>query len=115
MRTLAEVIALFGALGPAEVEGWIARRWVIPERDPEGGYLFREVDVARIRLIRDIRHELRLDEEAVAVVLSLLDQVYGLRRGLAELCAAIGEQPPEVRRAIRVRLRRRAGRWRRAG
>jgi cyanophycinase-like exopeptidase len=38
------------------------------------------------------------------VVLGLLDQIYALRRRLARLQAAIEEQPPELRAALRTRL-----------
>lgn len=84
---------------------WIERRWVRPQHEP-GGYRFTDMDVARVALIRDLRDDLALDEEAVPVVLSLLDQVYGLRHRLRWLGAAIAAQPPEVQEAIRDALRR---------
>ena len=65
---------------------------------------FREVDIARVELILEIRHEFAIDDEAVPVVLDLLDQVYGLRRQLRRLCDALESQPDEVREAIRRAL-----------
>ena len=58
--------------------------------------VFREVDVARVELIREIRHDFAVDDEAVPLVLGLLDQVYELRRHLRRLCDALASQPEEV-------------------
>ncbi len=78
LALLREAIA---DLDPSEVEEWIARRWVRPE-ETEHGYEFEEIDVARIRLIRSLRHELQLDTAVLPVVLSLLDQLHAARRQL---------------------------------
>ncbi len=90
-------------LDRVELTRWIENRWVLPERRG-GSWLFHEVDVARIELIREIRIEHAIDDEALALVLGLLDQVYGLRRQLRRLCDALAAQPPEVREAIRRAL-----------
>ena len=74
-------LRLFAGLQEAELERWIGERWVRPEPASEG-YVFREVDVARVRLIVELRHDLAIDEDALPVVLQLLDQVYALRRRL---------------------------------
>jgi len=86
-----------------ELEHWIAERWVLPERTA-GGYLFHEVDVARIHLIVELRRELLIDEEAMPLVLNLLDQIYALRRRLKSLLAAIDTLPEEMRTTVRARL-----------
>jgi chaperone modulatory protein CbpM len=103
MIDFAAVIALVKGLEEAELRRWIAERWVQPEAAPSG-YVFHEVDVARIRLILELRQELAIGEEALPVVLQLLDQVYGLRRRLRALCQVIDAQPPEIREALRGRL-----------
>jgi chaperone modulatory protein CbpM len=95
-----------GALDPAELTMWIDSGWVRPEGEP-GNWLFHEVDVARVRLIVEIRHDLAIDAEAMPVVLSLLDQLYGLRRELGALCGAIAAQPEATRQAIAAALRKR--------
>ncbi|HEX3498036.1 MAG TPA: chaperone modulator CbpM [Stellaceae bacterium] len=95
-----------GALDAAELTLWIDSGWVRPEGEP-GNWLFHEVDVARVRLIVQIRHDLAIDVEAVPVVLSLLDQLYGLRRELGALCGAIAAQPAATRQAIAAALRAR--------
>jgi chaperone modulatory protein CbpM len=60
--------------------------------------------VARIRLIAELRREFAVDEQAMPVVLHLLDQVYALRRRLRALCGALEGQPPEIRDAVLASL-----------
>lgn len=103
MINLDAVLDLVRGLEEAELRRWIAERWVRPEPASEG-YLFRDVDVARVRLIVELRHDLAIDEEALPVVLRLLDQVYALRRRLRAVYEVVDAQPQEVREAIRIRL-----------
>lgn len=93
------VIRLMGDLADDELRRWIAERWVRPESLAEG-YVFHDVDVARVRLIRELRYDLAIDEEAIPVVLNLLDQIYALRRRLRQLSDVIASQPDEVRASL---------------
>ncbi len=99
MLSLDELLRLVAGLNRGELERWVADGWVLPLRERDE-FRFREIDVARVRLIYEIRYELHLDEDAVPLVLSLLDQVYDLRRELRQLTAAIDTQPEDIRRAI---------------
>ena len=87
----------------ADVHAWIASGWVQPAGAPEN-YLFGDADIARVRLIVELRYELSVEEETLPLVLSLLDQVYGLRRQLSALADAVSQQPDPVRRAIADRM-----------
>ena len=79
---------------------WIDNAWVRPDGEP-GRYLFREIDVARVRLILELRDEMQVNEEALPVVLSLLDQLYALRRQARQLTRAMEQNlPDEVRRNL---------------
>jgi chaperone modulatory protein CbpM len=100
MIGLDELLTLVSGLERGELARWIENRWVLPERRGDT-WLFHEVDVARVELIVQIRHEFAIDEEALPLVLGLLDQVYGLRRQLRRLCDALAAQPAEVQDAIR--------------
>jgi len=106
MIGLDALLRQVAALDAAELALWIDSGWVRPEGEP-GNWLFHEVDVARVRLIVEIRHDLAIDVDAVPVVLSLLDQLYGLRRELSALCGAIAAQPEATRQAIAAALRER--------
>lgn len=104
MMRLAAVIGLFPDLGEAELLTWIERGWVRAERqDPD--WVFEEIDVARVRLIRDFRHDMEVPEETMPLVLSLLDQVYALRGQIRAMARALERQPDDVRAAIMAALR----------
>ena len=100
---LGELLDRVRGLDLRELVQWIENRWVRAEYRG-GTWLFQEVDVARVELIRELRHDFAIADEAVALVLGLLDQVYGLRRQLRRLCDALAAQPAEVQAAIRRTL-----------
>lgn len=101
--TLDELLARHAGLEHHEVRGWIAEGWVRPERAGDT-WNFAAVDVARVELILEIRREFAIAEEGLPLVLSLLDQVYALRRQMGRLCDALATQPPEVQQALRQAL-----------
>ncbi len=82
-----------------DVERWIERNWVRP-RGGSGRYEFGDIDVARVRLILELREELRVDEEALPVVLSLLDQLYEERRRLRRVRDLLHQAGPDQRAAL---------------
>lgn len=99
------VVTEVAGVDPAEVRDWIARGWIAPE-GAAPDWSFAEIDVARVRLVRDLRRDMGVEEDSMNLVLSLLDQVYSLRRCMRLMVDALDEQPEDVRRAILVRLRR---------
>lgn len=107
MIGLDELVRRFGGLERAELTRWIENRWILPEHagapDRER-WQFHEVDIARVELILEIRREFAVDDETMALLLGLLDQVYGLRRQMRRLCDAIDAQPTDIRDAIRRAL-----------
>jgi chaperone modulatory protein CbpM len=83
-----------------EVEQWIGNAWLRAE-GPPGQYRFDEIDVARVRLIRELRYDLGIDDDTLPVVLSLVDQLYAARRQMQKLRHAVEEAAPDdVRQAI---------------
>jgi chaperone modulatory protein CbpM len=94
------VIAQFPELPAPELTDWIARGWVQPEGATTADWVFAEIDVARVRLIFDLRLRMAIDEDALPLVLSLLDQIYGLRGALQAMVRALDDQPASVRAAV---------------
>jgi chaperone modulatory protein CbpM len=94
-----DLLTRFRELERRELTRWVENRWVLPERHAET-WVFHEVDVARVELILGIRRDFAIDEEAMGLVLGLLDQVYGLRRQMRRLCDAVSTQSQEVQDAI---------------
>ncbi len=93
------VVALFPDLPESELHAWVERGWVRPE-GTEPDWIFADIDIARVRLIRDFRHAMDVREETIPLVLSLLDQVYTLRGQMRALARAVQTQPEPVRTAI---------------
>jgi chaperone modulatory protein CbpM len=111
MMQLTAVTALFVDLPAQELTGWIERGWVMPE-PAASGWVFQEIDVARVRLIHDLRRGMDVGEDTIPLVLSLLDQVYELRAQLKTVLRAVEAQPEEVRKAIQGNLFRASERGR---
>ena len=101
---ITAVTALFSDLSQVELVTWVERGWVIPDtagNDPE----FREIDVARVRLIHDLRRFMDIGEDAMPLVLSLLDQVYELRSRMKSMLHVLESQPRDVQAALLGALR----------
>ena len=95
-----DLVRRFAELDAAELARWVENRWVLPDREGET-WLFREVDIARVELILEVQREFSSGDDAMALTLGLLDQVYSLRRQMRRLCQALECQSPEVQEAIR--------------
>jgi len=106
MLTADELTRGIERLTITHVDFFVARRWLIPAQT-EPCLLFAEIDIARAQLLRDLHLDLGLDAEAMPLVLRLLDRMYRMRDDMRRLCAAIAEQPDEVREAILTSLQAR--------
>lgn len=83
---------------------WVREGWIRPAQG-EKGPVFDEVDVARIRLLCDLRKDMALPTDALPVVLTLIDNLHQTRRELRALTSALQDQPDEVRHAVVARLK----------
>ena len=100
MITLQTVCAAIPGLTEAELLRWLDQDWVRPDRHG-GEPAFRDIDMARVRLIAELHLALEVEEPTVPLVLSLLDQLYATRRQLRLVLDAL--EPP-VRAQIAERL-----------
>lgn len=88
MITREVVLQRVRGLDGGTLDIWISAAWVRPAvRD--GAPVFAEIDVARLRLIQELRDELEVNDGAMPVVLSLLDQLHATRAQMLRLCAAL--------------------------
>ncbi|MBY0430784.1 MAG: chaperone modulator CbpM [Rhodospirillales bacterium] len=100
MMTLAEVLTTFH-LDQRDVTGWMEMAWIRPRR-LDDQVVFEDCDVARVQLIIELR-ELAVDDEALPLVLSLLDQLYTARTALHDVREALSHLPePMVSDVMRV-------------
>jgi chaperone modulatory protein CbpM len=102
----AAVLARVRGLDVETLEVWIAQDWVRPRRQG-GSPVFEEIDVARLRLILELRDEMAVGEPAIPVVLSLLDQLHATRGQLQQVINTLqGAGPDERARDVVLRLLR---------
>ncbi len=95
----ASAVATLAGIGDTEVILWIERGWVRP--DPDGSeWVFHDIDVARVRLIRDLRFSMNVSDDTLPLVLSLLDQIYDLRGTIGAVLRALETQPASVQDAV---------------
>ncbi len=99
MMNERDVVATVRRVELHELRLWISEGWIRPVSS-DGGPVFDDLDVARIRLVCDLRTDMSLSDDAVPVVLSLLDQVHGLRRELRILAEAVDTLPADIKLAI---------------
>ncbi len=104
MMTQADMVARFERLEIHVLEQWITVGWLKPKQG-EAGFLFDELDLARTHLLCDLRYDMDLRDEELAMVLSLLDQLHGTRALLRAMAVAVNDQPEAVRDAIMTKVR----------
>jgi chaperone modulatory protein CbpM len=98
-----DVLAHIERISLTRLDAWIQQDCVRP--DPADGELtFSEADLARLRLICTLQDDFDLDDDALSMVLSLIDQLHGVRRALRELVNAVDSQPSDVRAEIARRF-----------
>jgi chaperone modulatory protein CbpM len=98
-----EVVTRVEGMTVARLRAFVAADCLAPaERD--GRLAFAEADLARARLLAELLQDFDLDEDAAALVISLIDQIHGLRRQLRRLGEAVAAEPDEVRARVRARL-----------
>ena len=101
------VVARIERLTLRELRLWVKEGWVRPAQS-ERGPVFDDLDVARLRLLCDLRKDMALPTDVVPTVLTLIDHLHRTRRELRRITEALDEQPTEVRRAVIAAVRRRA-------
>ncbi len=101
-----EVVARVDGLTVTRLRAFVAADCVRPT-EAEGRLAFAEADLARVRLLEELVEDFDLDEDAASLVVSLVDQIHGLRRELRRLGEAIADEHPDIRARITGRLGRR--------
>ena len=60
------------------LSAWVEAEWLVPVASKKT-FQFSEADLARARLIQDLKLDFGVNDEGIAIVLHLLDQLHGLR------------------------------------
>jgi len=98
MARIEQIAAEYG-IAVEEITLWVKEGWVLPRGLPEAPSAceFDSADIARLRLIADLAHDMGIGREALPVVLHLIDQIHALRRRMSRLSAALDAMPEENR------------------
>lgn len=108
------VVARVERLNLRELRIWVREGWVRPAHS-EAGPIFDELDIARIRLLCDLKNDMSLPTDALPVILTLIDRLHQTRRELGALTEALEDQPEVVRRTIVTKFRTLRGNVNEAG
>ena len=68
------------------LDAWVEAEWLVPVSSGKT-FHFSDADLARVRLIRDLKVDFGVNDEGIAIVLHLLDQLHGLRCLLRDIHA----------------------------
>jgi chaperone modulatory protein CbpM len=104
MLSERDLLTRVQSLTVTRLKVWVAQGWIKPAGQPAQSY--SEADLARAALICNLEDELGFDEEDVPVLLSLIDQIHGLRAELKSLLGALDDLPPDLRATVRMRITR---------
>lgn len=99
-----EAIAAVPGLTRPRLLAFVDAAVVMPQQ-VDTRLVFRQVDIARLALLCDLSDDLDLDESAVEVVISLIDQLHAARQSLHAIMRAVSAEPAEVRTRIGTSLR----------
>ena len=94
-----QVITTVDRLTRSRLTTYVKHEFLCPAQS-ENGPVFTAADLARAELICDLDEEFGLRDEAMGVVLSLIDQLHGVRGELRRVMAAIESQPEDLRKRI---------------
>lgn len=99
MLTETDVLARISGLSKKRLRVCVSRAWVTPASGKSGA-MFDEIDLARLRLISELRDNLGVNDDAVPIILSLIDQLNDAHRRLRTIDRAVRRQGPDMSEKI---------------
>lgn len=98
-----EVVASIEGLTVTRLRSFVATACIVPLEE-DGHSAYDEADLARLRLLSELVEDFELDTDSAAVVMSLVDQIHGLRRTLRAFGDAVSMEAEDVRGRILARV-----------
>jgi chaperone modulatory protein CbpM len=86
-----EEFCLRAGIERTTLELWLGEGWLVP-LEADTALLLSDVDLARARLIRDLRDGMGVNDEGIGIILDLIDQVHGLRSILQGWSSTSGQR-----------------------
>ncbi|WP_209505039.1 MULTISPECIES: hypothetical protein [unclassified Ruegeria] len=97
--TEKELIETVSRLTSDRLTEYLAAEIVIPEQS-EQGLVYHSIDVARLELACELHEQYDMEADALSMMISLIDQMHGLRAELREVLNAVEAQPEPVRHQL---------------
>ncbi|MEO1107019.1 MAG: hypothetical protein AAFX90_03775 [Pseudomonadota bacterium] len=97
--TEEELIATITRLTSDRLTEYLAAEIVIPEQSDQG-VVYHSIDVARLELACELHEQYDMEADALSMMISLIDQMHGLRAELREVLNAVEAQPEPIRRQV---------------
>lgn len=104
-----EVLSKIASVSVFQLRIWVSEEWVRPARRGEDP-VYNEADIARIRLVDLLHNQMQVNEEAIPIILSLIDQMHDLKEQMRLIASAISDQPDGVQRKILEAIREKPSR-----
>lgn len=98
-----EALAAIPRLSRTRLAAFVEIGAVVPVHT-QGGFVFRQIDLVRMELLCELSEDVGLEEDALAVVISLIDQLHAVRRDLHAIVLAVAREPADVRARIGAAL-----------
>ncbi|MES0862326.1 hypothetical protein ABLN87_08195 [Ruegeria sp. SCPT10] len=97
--TEEELIATITRLTSDRLTEYLAAEIVIPEQSAQG-VVYHSIDVARLELACELHEQYDMEADALSMMISLIDQMHGLRAELREVLNAVEAQPEPIRQQV---------------
>ena len=94
-----DVVSAVASLTRKQLVSFVEAEIVMPLHSATGP-VYRQMDVARIELLCELSDEFDLQGDALGMVISLVDQLHGVRAELRVALEAIEREETEVRSRI---------------
>jgi len=94
-----DLISAIPRLTRQRLLGFVEAEIVLPVHS-EQGLVYRQIDHARAELACDLTEDFDLHDDAICMVLSLVDQLHGVRAELKVVLDALEDETPQTRTRI---------------
>ncbi|TNJ41563.1 chaperone modulator CbpM [Phaeobacter sp. B1627] len=98
-----QVIEKVTSLTPERLS-YFERLQIISPVQTSDGPRYRTLDIRRITLLCELTDDFEVNEDALVIIMSLLDQLHGTRSRLEQVVQALGDEPSEVKLRVSRRL-----------
>jgi chaperone modulatory protein CbpM len=94
-----QAIAAVARLTRIQLVSFVEAEIIVPVMT-EDGPTYRKIDIMRMKLLCELSEQFEMHDDALSMVMSLVDQLHGVRAELRTVLSAVETEEPEVRRRI---------------